>query len=494
VISNHTGSGRPRVVIVGAGFGGLSAAKQLAQAPFDVTVIDRHNYHLFQPLLYQVATAALSPGDIASPIRGILYRQKNANVILANVSGVDTTRSEVLAEGRRIPYDYLVIATGAEHAYFGHDWSSYALGLKTIDDATYLRRRILLAFERAEAEPDGDERRRLLNFVVVGGGPTGVEIAGAIAELAKRALAADFRSIDPRCARVILIEAGPRLLTPFHPSLSEAAQRSLEQLGVEVRLGISVTDCDCSGVSLGPERLQTRTIVWAAGVKASPAAEWLNAERDRAGRVKVQSDLSVPGRPNIFVIGDVAAATGPDGQPLPGVAPVAKQQGWYVANLLVARAEGKTLPAFRYRDLGSMATIGRKRAVAQLGALKISGFPAWLLWSLAHIYFLIGFRNRLTVAMNWGWNYLTFQRGTRLITGISGSRIEDVLPAVMTAPPTAAAEDAVSSRASPSHLVRGSIVNRAGNGRDVAQSDNVHRETSALGGTPAAISAPWGLE
>jgi NADH dehydrogenase len=424
-------------VIIGAGFGGLSAAKQLARAPFDVTVVDRHNYHLFQLLLYQVATAGLSPGDIASPIRGILRRQRNARVILAKVSGVDTACKEVLAEGRRIPFDHLIVATGAEHAYFGHDWSSYAPGLKTIDDATYLRRRILLAFERAETEPDADERRRLLNFVVVGGGPTGVEMAGAIAELAKRALASDFRSIDPRSARIVLIEAGRRLLAPFDPALSQAARRSLEQLGVEVRLGTGVTDCDCSGVSLGRERLQTRTIVWAAGVKASPASEWLGAETDRAGRVKVQSDLSLPGHRDIFVIGDAAAATGPDGRPLPGVAPVAKQQGWYVANLLMARAGGRTTPPFRYRVFGSMATIGRKRAVAQVGALKISGFPAWLLWSLAHIYYLIGFRNRLAVALNWGWNYLTFQRGTRLITGISGSRIEDVMPAVMPVPPTA---------------------------------------------------------
>jgi NADH:ubiquinone reductase (H+-translocating) len=353
---------------------------------------------------------------------------------------------------------------------------------------------ILLALGRAETEPDGDERRRLLNFVVVGGGPTGLEMAGAIAELAKRALAADFRFIDPRCAGVILIEAGPRLLAPFDPSLSEAARRSLEQLGVEVRLGVSVTDCDCSGVSLGRERLQTRTIIWAAGVKASPAAEWLNAERDRAGRVKVQGDLSVLGHPNIFVIGDAAAATGPNGQPLPGIAPVAKQQGRYVANLLVARAEGKTLPAFRYRDLGSMATIGRKRAVAQLGALKFSGFQAWLLWSLAHIYFLIGFRNCLTVAMNWSWNYLTFQRGTRLITGISGSRIEDVMRAVMMAPSTTEVGHAVRGRASPSHSVRDSIVDRAGNGREVAHSDNVHWDTPALGNTAAAVPAHRGLE
>jgi NADH dehydrogenase len=353
---------------------------------------------------------------------------------LAKVLGIDTARKEVVAEGRRIPYDYLVIATGAERAYFGHDWSSYAPGLKTIDDATYLRRRILLAFERAETEPNADERRRLLNFVVVGGGPTGVEMAGAIAELAKRALAADFCSIDPRCARIILIEAGPRLLAPFSPALSEAARRSLEQLGVEVRLGASVADCDCSGVSPGRERLQTRTIVWAAGVKASPVAEWLGVESNRAGRVRVQPDLSVPGNPDIFVIGDAAAATGPDGRPLPGVAPVAKQQGWYVANLLMARAEGRASPVFRYRDVGSMATIGRKRAVAQIGAFKASGLVAWLLWSVAHIYFLIGFRNRLAVAMNWCWNYVTFQRGSRLITGISGSRIEDLMPVLSTAP------------------------------------------------------------
>ncbi|MFL5104564.1 MAG: NAD(P)/FAD-dependent oxidoreductase, partial [Xanthobacteraceae bacterium] len=302
---------------------------------------------------------------------------------------------------------------------------------------TYLRRRILLAFERAETEPDPDERRRLLNFVVVGGGPTGVEMAGAIAELAKRALASDFRSIDPRCARIVLIEAAPRLLAPFDPSLSEAARRSLEQLGVEVRLGTGVTDCDCSGVSLGRERLETRTIVWAAGVKASPAAEWLGADHDRAGRAKVAADLSLPGHPNIFVIGDAAALAGPDGKPLPGVAPVAKQQGRYVAQLLMARAGGGSLPAFRYRDFGSMATIGRKRAVAEVGSFKVAGLAAWLLWSLAHIYFLIGFRNRLAVALNWGWNYITFQRGTRLITGISGSRIEDVMPLVMPAPSSA---------------------------------------------------------
>lgn len=445
---------RRRVVIVGAGFGGLSAAKRFANSPFDVTVVDRHNYHLFQPLLYQVATAGLSPADIASPIRGILRHQRNVEVLLGKVSKIDLLSREVIAEGRRIPFDHLIIATGAEHAYFGHDWASYAPGLKTIDDATYLRRRILLAFERAESVKDAAERRRLLNFVVVGGGPTGVEIAGAIAELARRALASDFRSIDPRCARIILIEAAPRLLTPFDPALSAAARRSLEQLGVEVRLSAGVTDCDCSAVSIGDERIETRTIVWAAGVKASPAAEWLAADSDRAGRVFVQADLSVPGQPDIFVIGDAAAAIGADGKPLPGVAPVAKQQGQYVADLLIARTQGRTLRSFRYRDFGSMATIGRKRAVAQFAAVKLSGVTAWLLWSLAHIYFLIGFRNRLTVALNWAWSYATFQRGTRLITGISGSRIEDIMPPLMVAPPTAVGVTSQSTEASdvrPSH-------------------------------------------
>ena len=419
---------RPRVVIIGAGFAGLSAAKALRNASFDVIVIDRHNYHLFQPLLYQVATAALSPADIASPIRSILRYQRNATVVLARVSGIDLERRQVIAEQLHIEFDHLIIATGAQHAYFGHDeWGAYAPGLKSIDDATYLRRRILLAFEKAETVADPVERRRLLNFVIVGGGATGVEMAGAIAELAKRALAMDFRSIDPRCTRVILVEAGPRLLPAFDASLSEAARRSLEQLGVEVRLGAAVTACDCQGVSLGGERIEARTVMWAAGVMASPAGDWLDAQVDRAGRVKVAADLSLPGRPDIFVIGDTALALSPDGRPLPGVAPVAKQQGKYVAALLVARARGKSAPPpFRYRDFGAMATIGRKRAIAQIGAFKLRGFPAWMLWSLAHIYFLIGFRNRLVVAASWVWNYLTFQRGTRLITGVSGSRIEQM--------------------------------------------------------------------
>src|SRR5689334_10081075 len=315
----------PRVVIVGGGFGGLSAAKALAKQPFDVTLIDRNNHHLFQPLLYQVATAGLSPADIASPIRGIIGSQRNTTVMLAEVSGVDTTRKEVIADGQRVAYDYLVLATGAQHAYFGHDdWAAFAPGLKTIDDATYLRRRILLAFERAENETDLDERRRLMTFVVIGGGPTGVEMAGAIAELAKRALAADFRAIDPRDARIILVEAAPRVLTPFTEALSDTARRALEQLGVEVRLGAAVTDCSCEGVRLGGDFIPARTIIWAAGVMASPAGRWLGAETDRVGRVKVRADLSVPGHPDVFVIGDTAAVAALDGSILPGVAPVAK--------------------------------------------------------------------------------------------------------------------------------------------------------------------------
>jgi NADH dehydrogenase len=414
---------KQRVVIVGAGFGGLSLAKGLARSCYDVTLIDRHNYHLFQPLLYQVATAALSPADIAAPVRAILRGQSNATVMLADVSGVDVAAKQVIAEDKRVAYDTLVLATGAEHAYFGHDdWASVAPGLKTIDDATYLRRRILLAFERAEAETDAAERTRLLTFVVIGGGATGVEMAGAIAELAKWALAEDFRNIDPRSARIVLVEGGPRLLAALNPSLSEKARLSLEKLGVDVRLNAMVTACSDEDVAIGTERIPTRTIMWAAGVKASPAAEWLGVPADRAGRVKVAPDLSVPERPDVFVIGDTALALGVDGKPLPGVAPVAKQQGEYLAKLLIARANGKTLPPFRYWDFGSLATIGRKHAVADFGKLHLSGFVAWVLWSVAHIYFLIGFRRRAIVALHWAWSYITFQRGTRLITGLTGSR------------------------------------------------------------------------
>jgi NADH dehydrogenase len=411
-----------RVVIVGGGFGGLSAAKALAKAPFEITLIDRTNHHLFQPLLYQVATASLSPADIASPIRHVLNDQPNVKIRLGAVSAIDLPRREVIADDRGVPYDYLVLATGARHAYFGHDdWADVAPGLKTLDDATALRRRILLAFERAETEDDAEERARLMTFVVIGGGPTGVEMAGAIAELAKRALAEDFHAIDPRAARIILAEAASRVLTPFDETLSEAARRALTQLGVEVRTGAAVTDCSADGVQLGETFIPARTIIWAAGVMASPAGRWLGAETDRAGRVKVRADLSVPGHPDVFVIGDTAAVNDENGAQLPGVAPVAKQQGQYVAQALIARHEGRTVQAFRYRDYGTLATVGRSRAVAQFGKLKVSGLPAWLLWTVAHIYYLIGFRNRFVVALNWAWSYLTFERGSRLITG-SGAR------------------------------------------------------------------------
>ncbi len=417
--TDPTSSRPPRVVIVGAGFGGLAAARALARSPVEVVVVDRHNYHLFQPLLYQVATAGLSPADIAWPIRGILRRQRNATVLLARVTGVDPMARLVQTDGQAIPYDFLILATGARHSYFGRDeWEEVAPGLKKIDDATAIRRRVLLAFEQAEGTADAEERRRLLNFVVIGGGPTGVELAGAIAELAKVALAQDFRTIDPREARIVLIEAGPRLLATFSERLSHIAEDSLGRLGVEVVTGRAVTGCDAEGVSLGTERLASRTVLWAAGVMASPAGKWLAAERDRAGRIVVGPDFSVQGHPEIFAVGDTAAMRDAVGRQVPGVAPAAKQGGRYVAQVIRARIAGRPAPAaFRYRDWGNMATIGRKSAVCDFGRIRLTGFPAWILWGVAHVYFLIGFRNRAVVALNWLWSYLTFQRGARLITG-----------------------------------------------------------------------------
>ena len=412
---------RVRIVIVGAGFGGLVAAQALAKAPVQVTVIDRRNYHLFQPLLYQVATAGLSPADIASPIRGILRHQANAEVIMARVTDVDRERREVLIDdgGRRIPYDYLVIAAGARHAYFGHDeWEEVAPGLKKIEDATAIRHRILVAFEKAETATDPEERRRLLTFVIVGGGPTGVEMAGAIAELAKKTLVKDFRTIDPASARVILVEGGPRVLTAFPEGLSAKARRSLEKLGVEVLTNTPVELCDAAGVVSAGKRIEARTILWAAGVQAAPVAKWLEAEKDRAGRVKVEPNLSVAGNPDIFVIGDCATVLQANGQPVPGVAPAAKQMGAYVARVIADRIAGKPMRApFRYRNYGNFATIGRHAAVADFGWIQLSGYLAWLLWGAAHIYFLIGFRNRLAVMLDWMWAYVTYQRGVRLITG-----------------------------------------------------------------------------
>jgi NADH dehydrogenase len=410
---------RPRIVIVGAGFGGLSAAHGLAGAPADVTVIDRRNYHLFQPLLYQVATAGLSPAQIAQPIRSILRDASNVRVILGKVDGVDKERRTVQLDDRTIDYDMLVLAMGSRHAYFGHDdWENVAPGLKTIDDATGIRRRILSAFEEAEQNSDPGARQRLLTFVVIGAGPTGVEMAGAIAELAHIALRRDFRVINPREARIVLVEAGQRVLASFPPALSEAAQRSLERLHVEVRLGKPVSHCDEQGVTIGDEHLAAATIVWAAGVASSPAAQWLGVEQDKVGRVMVGPDLAVPGHPEIFVIGDTAHVPGPDGQPLPGLAPAAKQQGAYVARVLRARLAGKEPPGpFRYRNYGAMATIGRRAAVADFGWLKLDGTLAWLMWSLVHVSFLIGFRNRVVVMLDWIWSYVTFQSGARLITG-----------------------------------------------------------------------------
>jgi len=413
---------RPRVVVVGAGFGGLSAAKALAGAPVDVIVIDRHNYHLFQPLLYQVATAGLSPTDVASPIRAIVRRQRNCTVLLGTATGIDVAGRAVLLGDRRISYDYLVLATGARHAYFGHpEWEAVAPGLKTIDDATAIRRRILMAFEGAECSDDLDERKRLLTFVVVGAGPTGVELAGAIAELACVALATDFRRIDLGQTRIVLVEAGARILPTFPESLSSAAASALERLGVELRLGRAVTRCDGGGVTIGDERLECRTVLWAAGVAASPAALWLGVPCDKAGRVPVGLNLSVSGLSEVFAVGDCAHTVDGAGKVLPGVAAVAKQEGSYVAKVIRARIAGRTAPlAFRYRNLGSLATIGRKAAVADFGFVRLSGRFAWLIWSAVHVYFLIGFRNRVTVALSWIWAYFTFERGARLITGTAG--------------------------------------------------------------------------
>lgn len=409
---------RPRVVILGAGFGGLNAAVALRGAAAEVTVIDRRNHHLFQPLLYQVATAALSPADIAAPIRGILSRQANTAVVLGTVTAIDVVGRAVAIGERRVAYDQLIVATGAREAYFGHDeWAETTLGLKTVEDATAMRRRILLAFERAEDGADEAERRRLLTFVIVGGGPTGVELAGALAELARAALARDFRHIDPKTARIVLIEAGPRLLPAFPPSLSAAAARALTRIGVETRCGVAVTACDAAGVMVGDERIDSRTVIWAAGVAASPAAQWLGVAAGRDGRVAVNTDLSLPVHPEIFVIGDTARVAGPHG-PLPRVAPVAKQQGAYVARVVAARLAGRPAPPpFRYRDYGNLATIGRREAVVDFGWLRLTGRLAWLVWGSAHIYFLIGFRNRIAVALDWLWSYLTYQRGARLITG-----------------------------------------------------------------------------
>ncbi|WP_421913129.1 NAD(P)/FAD-dependent oxidoreductase [Mesorhizobium sp.] len=407
------------VVVVGAGFGGLEFTRALAGAPVRITMIDKRNHHLFQPLLYQVATTALATSEIAWPVRHLLRKRKDVTTLLANVVGVDRAGKLVLLDdGSEVAYDTLLLATGARHAYFGHDeWEPFAPGLKTLEDATTVRRRILLAFEQAERETDAQKRQALLTLAIVGGGPTGVELAGTIAELAHETLRGEFRNIDTRDARVVLIEAGDRILANFAPELSDYARKALERLGVTVELGQAVTRCDAEGVVFGKTHLPARTILWAAGVAASPAAEWLGAAADRAGRVLVEPDLTVPGSPEIFVIGDAAHVLRPDGRLVPGVAPAAKQQGRHVATTIKARLEGDiSQRPFRYRHDGDLATIGKRSAAIDLGWIKLTGWPAWWLWGIAHVYFLIGFRNRLAVSLSWLWIYATGQRSARLIT------------------------------------------------------------------------------
>jgi NADH dehydrogenase len=407
----------PHVVILGGGFGGLAAARTLAGAPVRVTLVDRHNYHLFQPLLYQVATAALSPGDIASPIRWILRHQKNVQVLLADARAIDPRRRRVGLDRGDMPYDYLIVATGAAHSYFGHpEWAARAPGLKTLDDALEMRRQVLLAFEAAEREDDPQKRQRLLTFVIVGGGPTGVELAGALAEIARQSLPQDFRSIRPESARIILLEGSPYVLPPFPETLRRAALRSLERLGVEVRLGSIVTGVDETGVTIGSESIPAQTVLWAAGVAASPLAKSLGVPLDRVGRVTPQPTLELAEHPHVFVVGDLCAFT-QDGKLLPGVAQVAMQQGAQAARNVRRDIGRETLEPFRYRDYGTMATIGRGAAVGDVYGVKISGFPGWLFWIFLHIFWLIGFRNRFVVMTEWAWSYITMQRRVRLITG-----------------------------------------------------------------------------
>lgn len=422
--SNHN---THRVVIIGGGFGGLYAAKALGRAPVQVTLVDKRNFHLFQPLLYQVATGGLSPGDIASPLRAVLNRQKNTEVLAAEVIDIQPDQRKVILRDGELSFDTLIIATGVSHHYFGHDeWAPLAPGLKTIEDATEIRRRILLAFEAAEREPDPEKQRAWLTFVIVGGGPTGVELAGALAELAHKTLKNDFRTIDPTQAKVLLVEGVERILPPYPAELSAKAEQSLTRLGVTVQTKAVVTDIQDGVITLRrgdaePEQLDTHTVLWAAGMKASPLGQIL-AQRtgvalDRAGRVMVEPDLTVAGQPNIFVIGDLANFSHQGEKPLPGVAQVAMQQGEYAAKLIQRRLKGETLPPFHYQDRGSLAVIGRNAAVADLGALKFGGFPAWFIWAFIHILYLIEFDNRVMVMFQWAWNYFTRKRGARLITG-----------------------------------------------------------------------------
>lgn len=412
---------RPTVVIVGGGFGGLSAARALRDAPVDVLLVDRRNHHVFQPLLYQVATAGLSPGDISSPIRWILRKQRNIRVWLAEATRVDVDRRVLVLNDGEVPYDYLILAPGATHAYFGHDeWHEHAPGLKTLEDALEMRRRVLLAFEQAEREQDRARQRRLLTFVVVGAGPTGVELAGALAEISRHALAHDFRAIDPESARVILVEGGPAVLPSYPSDLSAFARRALERLGVAVWTGSIVTNVEAGKVYVGGEVIEAGTILWAAGVSASSLGRSLGAPTDRAGRVLVNDDLTIPGHPEVFVVGDLAALKGQDGRWLPGVAQVAIQQAAHAAANVRRAANGQAHTPFVYKNLGNLATIGRNYAVADLPRLKMTGYPAWLFWLFVHILNLVGFRNRLSVMLQWASSYMTYQRSVRLITGDGG--------------------------------------------------------------------------
>ncbi|MGD0931082.1 MAG: NAD(P)/FAD-dependent oxidoreductase [Candidatus Korobacteraceae bacterium] len=410
----------PRVVIVGGGFGGLKAAESLARLPVQITLIDRSNHHTFQPLLYQVATAGISPAEIAAPIREILRKHENIEVLLGEVRSVDLQRRAVHIHGFELSYDYLIVAAGATHAYFGHDeWEPFAPGLKTIEDALEMRRRILLAYELAEREAALTGTHRPLNFIVVGAGPTGVELAGTLAEIARKSLADNFRNIDPAKTRVLLLEAGPSVLSAYPEDLRRSAVKQLEHLGVEVRTNSAVSDVRLGQVSVGEEVLPAEVVLWAAGVLASPLGRALGVPVDRAGRVFVEPDLSIPGHPEVFVIGDLATLKDKHGKLLPGVAPVAIQQGTFVARQIAADLAGKPREAFHYLDKGSLATIGRAAAIAQFGKVHISGFLAWLAWLFIHIMFLVGFRNRILVMIQWAWSYLTYERGARLITGES---------------------------------------------------------------------------
>lgn len=418
---------RPRVIIIGAGFGGLSVAKSLAHKDVDVSLIDKHNHHLFQPLLYQVATAALTAAEIAMPIRQIMRKADNVAVYMNEINEIDKDKKIVRTiYGREFSYDYLVIATGARHSYFGKDeWSQFAPGLKTIEDAREIRQRVLTAFEKAEMAETEEDRKAYLNFVIVGAGPTGVELAGAIAELANEALRGDFHHITPESARIILVDAAPRILMAFDETLSQKAQKQLESLGVEIRLDAMVKNIEVGFVSFGEETLPARTIIWAAGVQASPAGKWLDAEMDRTGRVIVDKHLTVPNNQDIYIIGDTAHFIPEDAEhPLPGVAPVAKQMGEYVANDLLKRIKNDKRNAFKYKDYGSMATIGRNRAIGDINGFKVSGFFGWVMWCVTHIYFLIGFKNRFIVGLRWLLSYINKQRGVRLIIG--GGKISDL--------------------------------------------------------------------